>query len=124
MTAPLAAALRAAAAGLLPGEAGTGLLIAHATFLHRHDFTTRFTTTTAASLTGSTPMAWISWDDALTALTAGQIPASSGEAAILRLAASLAAGCPVSLRDTIPSLDHRNLNHVTTAIRHAAGHRH
>ena len=26
-------------------------------------------------------MAWISWDDAITALASGQIPASSGEAA-------------------------------------------
>jgi hypothetical protein len=123
MTAQLAAALRAAAAGILPGEAATGLLIAHATFLHREDFTARFTST-APSIPDGTPMAWISWDAAITALAAGHIPASSGEAGILRLAASLAAGCPVSLRDTIPGLDHRNLNLVTTAIRHAAGRHH
>jgi hypothetical protein len=123
MTARLAAALRNAAAGILPDEAGTGLLIAHATFLHRQDFTSRFTIT-APSIPHGTPMARISWDDAITALAAGQIPASSGEASILRLAASLAAGCPVSLRDTIPGLDHRNLTLTTTAIRHATGHRH
>jgi hypothetical protein len=32
-------------------------------------------------------------------------------------------GHPVSLRDAIPGLDPRNLETVTTAIRHAAGHR-
>ena len=91
--------------------------------MRRQDFTARFTST-APSIPGGTPMAWISRDDAITAPAAGQIPASSGEARILRLAASLAAGCPASLRDTIPSLGHRNLNLVTTAIRHAAGHPH
>jgi hypothetical protein len=38
----LSAALRAAAAGLHPDEAGTGLIISHGVFLHRGDFT-RFT---------------------------------------------------------------------------------
>jgi hypothetical protein len=40
--ASLAAALRDCAAGLYPLEAGTGLLIANGTFLHRDDFTSRF----------------------------------------------------------------------------------
>jgi hypothetical protein len=118
VTTALAGALRAAAAGILPGEAGTALLIDSGAFLHRTDFTRPFTQTAAG-----TPMAWISWEAALTALDAGQIPASSGEKSILRIAASLAAGTPVSLRDAIPGLDHRNLHLVTTAIRHAAGHR-
>jgi hypothetical protein len=39
------------------------------------------------------------------------------------LAASLAAGHPVSLRDAIPGLDHQNLDLVTAAIRRAAGQR-
>jgi hypothetical protein len=119
----LSAALRAAADGTGPGQAGTGLLISSGCFLHRDDFTGRFTQTSPATATG-TPMAWISWDDAITALDRGQIPASSGENAILRIAASLAAGCPVSLRETATSLDRRNLQLVTDAIRHAAGHRH
>ena len=37
------------------------------------------------------------------------------------IAASLATGRPVSLRDAIPGLDPRNPQLVTTAIRHAAG---
>ena len=122
MTDAITAALRAAAAGILPHEAGTGLLIARGCFLHRDDFTHYLHT--APSITDGTPLAWIDWDAASTALNAGQIPASSGETSIFRLAASLAAGCPVSLRDTIPGLDHTSLHLLTTAIRHAAGHRH
>ena len=118
----LDAALRAAAAGILPGEAGTALLIDSGAFLRRADFAGPFTQA-APSRTDGTPMAWIDWEAAVTALDAGQVPASSGEKNILRIAASLAAGTPVSLRDAIPGLDHRNLHLVTTAIRHAAGHR-
>ena len=39
MTSQLSAALRAAAAGIRPDEAGTGLIISHGVFLHRDDFT-------------------------------------------------------------------------------------
>jgi hypothetical protein len=42
---------------------------------------------------------------------------------ILRIAASLAAGHPVNLRDAIPGLDQRNVGLVVTAVRHAAGQR-
>ena len=52
----------------------------------------------------------------------GRLPASSGGAAVPRLAASLAGGTPVSLRDTVTRLDPRNTALLTTAIRHAAGH--
>ena len=41
----------------------------------------------------------------------------------MHIAASLAAGHLVSLRDAIPGLDHRSLELVTTAIRHTAGRR-
>jgi hypothetical protein len=48
-------------------------------------------------------MAWIDWDAALTALHDGQIPVCSGEQRILQLAASIADGTLVSLRQTIPA---------------------
>ena len=123
MTAALAAALRAAAAGILPGEAGAGLLIDSGAFLRRADFTSRFTGTAASTSDSATLMAWTDWEAVIDALDQGQLPASSGETAVLRIAASIAAGTPVSLRDTITSLDRRNFALVTTAIRHAAGHR-
>jgi hypothetical protein len=59
-------------------------------------------------------MAWIDWD---AALDSGHLPASGGEKRIVRIAASLAAGHPVSLRDAIPGLDQRSLHLVTTASR-------
>jgi hypothetical protein len=63
------------------------------------------------------------WDAVIAALDGGRLPASGGEQRIVRIAASLAAGHPVSLRDAIPGLDQRNLELVTVAIRHAAGQR-
>jgi hypothetical protein len=121
VTSRLSAALRAAAAGIHPDEAGTGLIISHGTFLHRSDFTRHVET--AASISDGTPMAWIDWDAVVTALDTGLLPASGGEKRILRVAASLAAGHPVSLREAIPGLDQRSLDLVTAAIRHAAGQR-
>ena len=69
-------------------------------------------------------MAWIDWDAVITALDGGRLPASGGEKRIARIAASLAVGHPVSLRDVIPGLDQRNLDLVIIAIRHAAGQHH
>ena len=40
-----------------------------------------------------------------------------------RLAASLAGGIPVSLRDTLTGIDHRNIELVITAVLHAWGQR-
>ena len=121
MTAALTAALRACTAGLYHGEAGTELIIRHRTFLPRPDFAACICEDT--SFTDGTPMAWIDWDAAITALQAGNLPASSGERSILQLAASIANGNPVALRDTITTLDNANLQHLLTAIRHTAGHR-
>jgi hypothetical protein len=116
----LTAALHACAAGLYPLEAGVALLISNGTFLQRDDFTTRFIT---CGTSGSTPMAAIDWDAAITALNAGELPCSGGERRILQLAASLAGGVPVSLRDTVTGLDNDNTARLLTAVRHAAGKR-
>lgn len=118
----LETALRAAADGILADTAATALLIDAGCFTRRSDFTRRFTMT-AASVSDSTPLAWTDWNAAVAALDRGQLPAGSGEIAVLRIAASLAEGIPVDLHDTVTSLDNRNLALVTTAIRHAAGYR-
>ncbi|MGH3225816.1 MAG: hypothetical protein ACRDPY_45240 [Streptosporangiaceae bacterium] len=120
MTAAIIAALRAHAVGLYPEEAGTELLICHGGILHRDDFASFVHTGTSIS-DGTTLMAWIDWDAALSALHHGQIPLCGGEQRILQLAASIADGLPISLRDTIPGLDNQNLKLLTAAIRHAAG---
>ena len=122
MTAAITAALRAGAARYYPAEAGTELLIRHDCFVHRRDFAV-FVHAGTSITDGTTPLAQIDWDAAISALQAGQLPASGGERRILQLAASIAARTPVCLHDTIPGLDNRNLNLLITAIRHAAGHR-
>jgi hypothetical protein len=119
VTSQLSAALRAAAAGIHPDEAAAGLIISHGSFLARDDFALH--TDTAASISDGTLMAWIDRDAVIAALDGGRHPASGGERRIVAIAASLAAGHPVSLRDAIPGLDPHNLELVTTAIRHAAG---
>lgn len=119
MTSQLSAALRAAAAGIHPDEAAAGLIISHGTFLARSDFALHIET--AACISDGTPMAWIDWEAVISALDGGRLPASGGERRIVRIAASLAVGHPVSLRDAIPGLDPRNLELVTTAIRRAGG---
>ena len=116
----LTAALRACAAGLYPLEAGTELLISNGTFLRRPDFTSRFIT---CGTSDGTPMGAIDWEAAIIALDTGGLPCSGGERRILQLSASLAAGTPVSLRDTVTGLDHDNTARLLTAIRHASGKR-
>ena len=114
----LVAALRACAAGLYPLEAGTELLISNGTFLHRDDFTGKFID---HGISDGTPMAAIAWDTAITALSTGGLPCSGGEGRILQLSASLAAGIPVDLRDSITGLDDDNAALLITAILHATG---
>jgi hypothetical protein len=117
----LAAALRACAAGLYPLEAGTELLVANGAFLPRDDFTSRFIETGTSISGGTTPMAAIGWDAAITALNAGDLPCSGGERRILQLSASFAAGITVDLQDAVTGLDDRNIALLVSAIRHASG---
>jgi ABC-type transport system involved in cytochrome bd biosynthesis fused ATPase/permease subunit len=57
-------------------------------------------------------MAAIDWGAAITALQAGELPCSGGERRILQLAAALAAGIPVDLRDTVTGLDEAYSRHL------------
>jgi putative transposase len=82
-----------------------------------------FITTATRPSDGTTPMADIDWDAAITALHAGELPCSGSERRILLLAASLAGGIPVDLRDTVTGIDDANISRLLTAIRHAAGKR-
>lgn len=114
----LAEALRACASGILTAEAGVSLLIDCEGWLHRDDFTSQFITTAA----DGTMTAAIDWQAAVTALDQGQLPCSSGERHMLKLAASIAAGTPVSLSDALTSIDRRNASLVINAVTHATGH--
>jgi hypothetical protein len=96
-------ALRDCARGIHPLEAGTGLLIDCGSWPHRDDFTSRFITTGTSISDGVTPLASTDGEAAVAALHAGELPASEGERRMLLLAASIAAGTPVSLNDTCPA---------------------
>ena len=117
----LSDALRVGACGIYPLEAGTGLLADCGNWLHRDDFTSRFITTGTSISDGVTLLASTDWEAAVTAVHAGELPASGGERRILLLAASIADGIPVSLSDTLPGIDRRNASLVVSAVAHAAG---
>lgn len=121
MTPYLPTALRTATSGFYPTEASTELLISHGSFLARSDFTSRFIHTGTSVTDGTTTTAEIDWPAAITALSTGEIPCSGGERRILQLAASLATGIPVDLRDAVTGLDEHNIQRLITAISHASG---
>ena len=109
-----------AADGILADTVSVELIISHQAFLHRDAF--RRIISTGASISTGQPLATISWDAALRALDAGQMPCTSSEQAILRIAASL--GDPaigVRLRTVLGNLDARNITLVTSAITTANG---
>ena len=68
-------------------------------------------------------MAAVDFEAAAGALEAGALPCSSGGGRVLRLAASIAAGVPVDLREALTGLDEVNSGLVAAAVLHAAGHR-
>ena len=117
----LTSALRAGSKGMYCDQAATELLIRHGSWLRRADFTARFILTGTGQAGDIT--AAINWEEAITALHAGDLPCSSSEAAILGLAASFATATPVVLRHAITGLDQANLYLVTNAIRDAGGHK-
>jgi len=118
----LATALRAQAEGLHCLEAAAELLIAHQTWPHRTDFTGEFVTVQRGLVDGRA-LAAIDWTTAITALHEGQLPCSGGEYRILCIAAGLAEGIPVDLRDALTGLDVSNLDLVASAVLHAGGQR-
>jgi hypothetical protein len=115
----LAALLEGTAAGLLADTAAAGLIIAHGHFLHDPAF--RRIIAAGSSVADGQPFAVIRWNAAVTALELGCLHATGSERAVLLIAASIAEGTPVSLRDCLGSLDRRNIALVTDAITAANG---
>ena len=115
----LACLLRDAAAGMLADTAAVDLICRHGHFLHDPGF--RRIIAAGSSITTGQPLAVIRWNAAVHALESGHLPCSGSERAILLIAASLAEGIPVSLRDNLGNLDRRNITLVTGAIIAANG---
>lgn len=112
--------LRAHAAGLLADTAAVDLLIAHRHWLTRTAFTARFVHPVTGG-EGHPIGAWIDWPAAIIALDNGELPCSGSEGDMLRIAASLAADLPVTLRDVLGGLDRANITAAATAITAANG---
>jgi hypothetical protein len=119
--AELATALRAHARGVHPLQAAAELMISHRVWLRRADFRDRFVHQGASLADGLSTTADIDWPAAITALDHGDLPSSSSEEQILRLAASLADGLPADLRDALTGLDQTNINLVIAAVGRTAG---
>ena len=116
----LEVALRRYAEGGLCTEAAVELLIEHRSWLERVEFVSTFVEVLDA--TGKA-MAFVDWARAIEALESGEIPCSSSEGQLLRLAASIAMGVPVDLAAAVCGLDITNVGRVSRALAHAAGHR-
>jgi hypothetical protein len=110
------------AKGLSCLEAAVELLIGHRRWLCRGDFLDVAVEPGREALSGLA-MAAVDFEAAAGALAAGALTCSSGEGQVLRLAASVAAGVPVDLREALTGLDEGNSGLVAAAVLHAAGHR-
>jgi hypothetical protein len=112
--------LAAGAAGLLTETAAVSLLAEHGTWLSRPSFTSRciHITDDLPGAGADRTAAGVRWPAAISALD--RQPASGSEKAVLRIAASIAAGIPVSLRDCLGSLDTPALRAVLRAIAYAS----
>jgi hypothetical protein len=112
--------LRAHAAGLCCAVAAVELLVGHAVWLRRNDFVADFVRL-VDKVAGQSSLAWVDWRAAVTALDAGRLPCSGGEAGMLRVAASVAEGIPVGLGDVLTGLDEHNLVLVASTVLRAGG---
>lgn len=110
--------MRSWAKGLLCLEAAVELLIGQGTWLSRPDFLGSAVETVTES---GRVMACVDFTAAADALEAGALPGSDGEKGVLRVAAGIAVGCPVDLRDVLTGMDSLNAALVADAVLHAAG---
>ena len=115
--------MRAYATGVCATEAAVELLIRHRRWLTRADFVDAFVTVWPADpmLGGDVSVAQVDWPAAVAALDAGVLACSRGEAAMLRIAASLAGTGAVDLGRAVTCLDEVNLVLVGEAVAHAGG---
>ena len=117
----LAEAIRAWAKGWLPTEAAAELLIGHRAWLEREDFLQ------VAVEAGWEPflgrqVAMVDFAVAADAVQ-GMLPCSDGERQVLLVAASIAEGIPVDLREAALCMDAANAAQAARAVCHAAGRR-
>jgi hypothetical protein len=111
--------LAGTADGIPADLAAIELITRHNHFLHQPAFRRLIAASPALA---AEPAAVIRWKAAITALDTGRLPCTGSEEAVLRIAASLGdTDIAVHLRHHLGSLDHRNINLVTSAITRANG---
>ncbi len=113
--------LRAGACGVHADEAAAELLVRHGHWTGHGEFVRRFAWAGACPDLAGPQVAGIDWQGAADGLDGGELACSASEAGLLRLAASLGGGVPVSLRAVLCGLDHVNIALVARAVLHANG---
>jgi hypothetical protein len=108
----LGAMLRAGACGIYADEAAVELLLRHGHWAGHGGFARRFAQVPACPDPGGVPVA---------GMGGAGLACSASEAGVLRIAASLGGGVPVSLRAVLGGLDHVNIALVARAVLHANG---
>jgi hypothetical protein len=121
VSADLAEMLRRPAAGLLSEEAAVDLLIGHGFWLARLDFTGWYVDVETDPVRAEDSVAFVRWKAAANAVKAGRLVCSGSEAAMLRIAASVADGVAVDLRNALSGLDSSNLGLVLEALARTNG---
>ena len=115
----LAEAIRAWAKGWLPTEAAAELLIGHRTWLLRQDFLD-VAVEAGWEVFRDRQVAAVDFAAAADAVQ-GVLPCSDGERQVLLVAASIAEGIPVDLREAALCMDAVNAARAARAVCHAAG---
>jgi hypothetical protein len=115
----LAAAIRAWAQGWLPAEAAAELLIGQRSWLLREDFL-QVAVEFGWEVFRGRQVAAVDFAAAADAVQ-GVLPCSDGERQVLLVAASIAAGIPVDLREAALCMDADNAARAARAVCHAAG---
>ncbi len=110
------------AKGLLCLEAAVELLIGHELWLWREDFAHVAALGFGWHVFTGQAMVWLDFIAAGHALESGVLPCSSSERQLLLIAASIAEGRPVDLREALSGLDETDTGLVVRAVVHAAGH--
>jgi hypothetical protein len=111
--------MRGWAKGLLCLEAAVGLLIAHRSWLERDDFLQAAVEIEWEPFRGR-EIAVVDFAAAADAVL-GALPCSDGERQVLLVAAGIACGIPVDLREAALCMDAANAALVADAVLHAAG---
>jgi ABC-type branched-subunit amino acid transport system ATPase component len=114
----LIAALRNHSCGICALEAATEILISQPSRLYS-DVVIRYPSNNTEQPAFAEP----DWVAISTGIDTGALTCSNGERHMLQIAAAIATGIPIDLREALTGLDDNNIRVIITAIQHATGRR-